>query len=232
MITPTGGRSYFRWLQHEGHAGATPLGDVRPPRARHAQRRDYSAEEAEAIFEVAQGRARSGEWRDVLDITLLAVLRFTGARCAEVAGLQVDELDLARRNVSVLGKGSKRRSVPLPRRLVVVLERYLAEVRPLLPASSFLFPALRHGGAPTGRERSISTHFLRQVVVRYGEAAGVGGPHHPHRWRHTYATHLLRSGVDVVVVRDLMGHTSVATTSVYLHLLREDMRDGVEKAFP
>ncbi|WP_170131478.1 tyrosine-type recombinase/integrase [Quadrisphaera granulorum] len=102
--------------------------------------------------------------------------------------------------MSVLGKGSQRRSVPLPRPLVVVLKRYLTDVRPLLPASGFLFPTLRRGGSRMGRDASVSTH-------------------------------LLRSGVDVVVVRDLMGDASVVTTSIYLQLLREDMRDGVDRAF-
>lgn len=222
-------RAYYRWLAHEGYTGPSPLGDVRPPRARHAPRSEYTREEAEAVLAIARDRARQGGWRDVYDYTLLSVLRYTGARSAEVAGARVDALDLERRNLSVLGKGAKRRGIPLPRACVEDLRTHLTDARVHLPESPFLFPSRRPG--PSTRPSSISTAWVQVIVRRFGEAAGIKGPHHPHRWRHTYATHLLRSGVDVVVVRDLLGHTDVATTSIYLHLLRDDLRDGVERGF-
>jgi site-specific recombinase XerD len=73
---------------------------------------------------------------------------------------------------------------------------------------------------------------VAKVVERAGTEAGVGGRHFPHRWRHSYATSLLRRGVDIHVVQHLMGHANIATTTRYLHLSDADLADAVDKAFP
>ena len=65
-----------------------------------------------------------------------------------------------------------------------------------------------------------------------GEVAGVSGRHFPHRWRHTYATSLLRRGVDVFKAKRLLGHSKLATTERYLHLVDDDLADAVDLAFP
>jgi site-specific recombinase XerD len=72
---------------------------------------------------------------------------------------------------------------------------------------------------------------LERVVQRYGEMAGVAGPHLPHRWRHTYATYLLRRGLDISHIQKLLGHASMTTTSIYLHLVQDDLQEGVTRAF-
>lgn len=222
--------AFYRYLRHHGYDGPTPLGQVRPPKARPVPRRDYSHAEAEAILGAARRNADGGTRKGQFDYAVMATLRYTGVRRGELVDAELDDLDLRRRELSVLGKGRKRRVVPLPRAYVDVMEWYLADVRPRLPPSGMLFANPR--AAVEGRFRGATDgQTLKRMVIRYGLEAEVDGPHLPHRWRHTYATHLLRQGVDVAVVQQLLGHASITTTSVYLHLIRDDLLAGVDKAF-
>ncbi|WP_180357678.1 tyrosine-type recombinase/integrase [Streptomyces sp. NP160] len=222
--------AFYRYLRHHGYDGPTPLERVRPPRARPAPRRDYSDAEAEAILEAARRNADGGTKKGQFDYAVMATLRYTGVRRGELVDAGLGDLDLGRRELTVVGKGRKRRVVPLPRAYVAVMEWYLADVRPRLPASEMLFANPR--AELRGRFRGATDgQTLKRMTARYGVEADVDGPHLPHRWRHTYATHLLRQGVDVAVVQQLLGHSSITTTSVYLHLIRDDLLAGVDRAF-
>ena len=110
-----------------------------------------------------------------------------------------------------------------------VLRDYLDEVRPKLPASPYFFA--NHRGNRRLR-RSYGPHALHNLVVEAGTSAGVAGRHFPHRWRHSYATSLIRRGEDIHVVQRLMGHSNIATTTRYLHLSDADLLDAVDRAFP
>ncbi|MBC3762929.1 tyrosine-type recombinase/integrase [Quadrisphaera oryzae] len=222
--------AFYRFLRHRGYDGPSPLDQVRPPRARPVPRRDYSATEAEAILAAARASAEGGTKKGQFDYAVMATFRYTGVRRGELVDAKVKDLDLPHRELTVLGKGRKRRTIPLPHPYVEIMEWYLAEVRPHLPGSERLFANPRAN--IEGRFRGATDgQSLKRMVVRYGEDAAVPGPHLPHRWRHTYATHLLRRGVDVAVVQKLLGHSSITTTSIYLHLVRDDLQAGVDQAF-
>jgi site-specific recombinase XerD len=112
-----------------------------------------------------------------------------------------------------------------------VLTAYLDELRPLLTPSPYLF--VNPDGLPdcsvTGRYGARAVHRL---VDHAGRGAGLPGRHFPHRWRHTYATSLVRRGVDIHVIQRLMGHSNITTTTRYLHLSDADLLAAVDKAFP
>ena len=162
---------------------------------------------------------------------VLATLRYTGLRRNEVAVVRLDGVDLETRRLSVVGKGDKPRIVPIAPPLVPVLDDYLTTARPELPKSPFFFanPSSHRGDRYEGR---IGPTTVAKVVAGAGTGAGVGGRHFPHRWRHSYATSLLRRGVDIHVVQRLLGHANIATTTRYLHLSDADLSDAVERAFP
>ena len=128
-----------------------------------------------------------------------------------------------------MGKGRKPRVVPIPHVLETVLREYLDELRPKLPMSSYLFANPRGNGNLRGRYGARALHNL---VLEAGTSAAVTGRHHPHRWRHTYATSLVRRGEDIHVVQRLMGHSNIATTTRYLHLSDADLLAAVDRAFP
>ncbi len=104
-----------------------------------------------------------------------------------------------------------------------------SEAVPKLPMSSYFFANPRGNGNLRGRYGARALHSL---VLEAGASAGVAGRNHPHRWRHTYATSLVRRGEDIHVVQRLMGHSNIATTTRYLHLSDADLLAAVDRAFP
>ena len=133
---------------------------------------------------------------------VLATLRWTGLRRNEVSMLRLDDVDLLARRISLVGMGYKARIVPIAPPLVPILDDYLATLRPGKPKSAFFFvnPSSQKGGTNAGRYGPMSVSVLVRAA---GTGAGVSGRHFPHRWRHSYATSLLRRGADIHVVQRL-----------------------------
>ncbi len=218
-------RHFLAWYRPDS---PNPAARVRPPKAPLPRIRIYQPAESEAIIERL---ARGGSLGVRFDHALIATLRFTGIRLAELVGLRVSELDLDRGRTRVFGKGSRWRVVPLPDVLVVILDRYMTEVRPALPDSPWVFanPRVavlsRHAGA-------VDRQIVTLICQRAGDRADVAGPHHPHRWRHSFATELLRAGTDLAVVQRLLGHVNLETTTRYLHLADADLRTAIDRVYP
>ncbi len=225
QIAVTALRHFLAWYRP---AGPNPAARVRPPKAPPARIRVYQPAEVDAILDRL---ARGYQIGIRFDHTLIATLRFTGIRLAELVGMRLSELDLARGRTRVFGKGSRWRMVPLPDVLVAILDSYLTEVRPVLPDSPWVFanPRATARGRHTG---VVDRQIVTLICKRAGERAGVTGPHHPHRWRHSFATELLRGGTDLAVVQRLLGHVNLETTTRYLHLADEDLRAAIDQVYP
>ncbi len=111
----------------------------------------------------------------------------------------------------------------------VVLEaESMPELRPKLPAPRYFFANPRGNRRLRGR---YGPRALHELVLEAGTLAGVAGRHFAHRWRHTYATSLVRRGEDIHVVQRLTGHSNIATTSRYLHLVDADLLEAIDRAF-
>jgi integrase/recombinase XerC len=159
------------------------------------------------------------------DRAILELMYGSGLRVGEVAGLTVDRLDLARGRVTVMGKGSKEREVPLSDPAAEALEAYLRHGRgDLADGSASVFF--------NRRKRPIGTRDIRRLVGRYGERT-LGGRHvTPHTLRHSFATHLLEGGADIRAVQELLGHASVATTQRYTHVSRTRLFEAYRQSHP
>ena len=219
-------RSFYRFLIAEGLSEENPAVAVTLPSPVRPRVEFYSDAEADAIIEWASSQPGL---RWLVGRVLLLTLRYTGLRMKELVNLRTEEIDLDARRISLVGKGRKPRVVPIPHLLADVLREYLDELRPSLPKSAYLFANPMGNRSLRGR---YGPRALHNLVVEAGTSAGVGGRHFPHRWRHTYATSLIRRGVDIHIVQRLMGHSNIATTSRYLHLLDADLLDAVDRAFP
>lgn len=218
-------RTFFTWLLPEGPNPAEQVPNPRyPPRPVDP----YRPHEVARILEVLEHR---GSLSGAFDHAVIATLRWTGIRVAELTGLRLDRLDLNRRRAKVVGKGSRPRTVPIPLSLAEHLAVYLEQVRPKCPPSGFVFasPRTQTGSAQRGVTDNQAVRYLCQ---RAGLDAGLKGRHHPHRWRHSYATELLRGGVDLHVVQRLLGHSNLETTTRYLHLLDADLRAAIDRTYP
>ena len=157
------------------------------------------------------------------DLAVMELLYGSGLRVAELCALSEADMDLGRRTVTVWGKGSKQRRVPMSEPSVEAVERWLERGRPLLvregtPADA-AFLGVR-GGRLQARE-------VRRILDAHSPT-----PVHPHALRHTFATHLLDGGADLRVVQELLGHSSLDTTQVYTHVSKERLLQAYERSHP
>lgn len=140
--------------------------------------------------------------------TMLQVLYGTGLRVSELVGLRIGDIDSDRNTITVRrGKGAKDRQVPLPPTLLQVLREYWKLYRP----KEFLFENRRNGA-------QMSERTVQAVFVQAKKASGINKKISAHTLRHSYATHLLEAGTDLLSIRNQLGHSNITTTTVYLHL--------------
>ena len=160
-------------------------------------------------------------WRRLRDDAVLEVLYGSGVRVGELCGLDLDALDLVGSAVSVWGKGSKQRRVPLSQPAVVALTAWMVIREDVVPAAA--------GAALFGNERGVrlSPRDVRRIVDRRSPR-----PTHPHALRHSFATHLLDGGADLRAVQELLGHADVATTQRYTHISNHRLREAYAEAHP
>jgi len=144
----------------------------------------------------------------VHDRTLLDVCYTCGLRVSELVGLQVADIDSERMVLCILGKGQKERLVPISPRLLKVLRVYWLTCRP----KTWLFP-----GAIDPAKR-LTENAVRRLCEQSAERAGLNKRITPHTLRHSFATHLLEAGVDLLTVQALLGHNHLRTTAIYLHV--------------
>lgn len=211
-------RKLYAWLVSHDLAEHNPARRVITPRVGQAEIVVYQPEEIAAIFTHLRSL---DDLRGRLRHVIVACLRYTGMRSVELRTLTLDRLELAHGRAQVHGKGGRRRTVLLPPKLAELLEVYLADIRPQLPDSPLLLsnPARLVTTPDTG----FGPEAIHREVRLAGQHAGLPGRHHPHRWRHTYATELVRAGVELYKVQRLLGHKSVSTTMVYTHLVVDDL---------
>ena len=149
------------------------------------------------------------------DRALLALLYGTGIRASECASLCESHVDLKQLTIYVRGKGGHERVIPLNPQLAEVLSSYVHERGPALPTAPFF--RSRFG-------RRLSRGAVYDRVRTWGQRSHIGIAISPHRMRHTFATHLVRAGVGLVTIRDLLGHRLITSTQIYLHVTGDDLR--------
>ena len=216
-------RTYFGFLIEEGLLNEDPTEGLRSPKVGRTLPTVLSLHEMEALLE-APRLDSPGYWRDR---TILEVLYATGVRVSELIGLRITDVDLDMRVCTVFGKGAKERLVPLGRPACVALERYLRDVRPGMDMG-------RGQGRVflSRRGRPLSRTTVWGLVRSAAHAAGIRSKVSPHTLRHTFATHLLEGGADLVAVQELLGHADVSTTQIYTHVDRSHLRDVHRKYHP
>ncbi len=161
------------------------------------------------------------------DQAVLELAYASGLRLAELRGLRLEQLHLDAGFVNVIGKGNKERVVPVGRKAVTALNRYLEAGRPKLvsPRSTAAVFLTKKGSA-----FAASTLWTR--IKRRVRRAGVERNVTPHMLRHSFATHLLEHGADLRVIQELLGHASISTTEVYTHVTGNRLRDIHRKFHP
>ena len=213
-------RRYFGYMRRQGALAVDPSVALRSPAGDGRLPRVLDHADVSALLD---GPTADDEppWRRVRDDAVLEVLYGSGVRVGELCGLDLDALDLDGSAVSVWGKGSKQRRVPLSQPAVAALRAWLVIRGDVVPPTA--------GAALFGNERGarLSPRDVRRIVDRRSPR-----PTHPHALRHTFATHLLDGGADLRAVQELLGHADVATTQRYTHISNHRLREAYSEAHP
>jgi integrase/recombinase XerC len=167
---------------------------------------------------------------ELRDAALAELLYGAGLRVGELVALDVRDVDLTRGEVRVMGKGGKERVVPVPAAARAALAAWLRPRRNAGVLGEPLFTALR---ARRGeRPRRLDARDVRRRLARRALAAGLADRVHPHRLRHSYATHLLDMGADLRAIQELLGHASLSTTQKYTAVSAERLVAVYDRAHP
>lgn len=208
-------RTLLRWAGRQGHLSEELGGLIRVPRGRVLPR-DLAEQDVQRLLERGSPRPR--------DRAILELLYGTGLRRAELCRLALDDIDLSGGTVHVRrGKGGKDRIVPFGVKAAEAVRRYLREERTGLRGTALF---VTNEGEPLG----LGT--LWKVVATASRRAGLAKAASPHRLRHSYATHLLRGGADVVSIKALLGHAGLESTQVYTHLAVADLAAMIRRCHP
>jgi len=217
-------RGFYRYLKEESVIAENPWAGVRGPKLPKDLPEFLTVPEASNLVEKPDEKTPMG----LRDRAMLEVLYGCGLRVAELVGLDMGAVDFGRAIVTVLGKGSKYRMVPLGEPAIKALRRYIT-VRPKLlkPARAdekALF--LNRFGT------RLTTRSIRRTLDKYALLAGVTRNVHPHVLRHSYATHMLMGGADLRSIQELLGHSRISTTQKYTHLDLAGLRKVYEDTHP
>jgi integrase/recombinase XerC len=199
-------RSFFRYLVREGVLTSNPGVDIRAPKV--ARRLPHTLD-TDQMARLLGGKAETG--LDVRDQAILELLYSSGLRLQELVSLDLAQVDLADRTVRVHGKGNKVRILPVGRRAVDAIRRWLRERATVANVDE---SALFVGNSG----QRLGARAIQLRVARWARRRGLGINAHPHLFRHSFATHLLESSGDLRAVQELLGHASLSTTQIYTHL--------------
>ena len=220
-------RSLFRFLCREGALAANPAGAIAAPAVVRSRPRHLPVAQVAQAIEAPFAERFTG----VRDRAIMEVFYGSGIRLGELVALNLSALDLEEGTIKVLGKGRRERIAPigakarealqtyLQRRVEVLLEFHVAEVD---AGALFL----------NGRGKRLSRRMVQRVVERYLRTVSEAESLSPHLLRHSFATHLLDAGADLVAVKELLGHATLTTTQVYTEVSLDRLREIYARAHP
>ncbi|MDR6506690.1 tyrosine recombinase XerC [Arthrobacter oryzae] len=220
-------RSFTAWAVREELLEADPALRLKAPKREKSLPGVLHQQQVVRVLDGLETAATDGAPLAVRNRAMVELLYATGVRVGELAGMDVDDLDLDRRTLRVIGKGNKERTVPYGLPAAVAVDDWLHRGRPLLAADAS-GPALFLGA----RGRRVDQRQVRAVVKDLLDALGDTAATGPHALRHSAATHLLDGGADLRAVQEILGHSSLATTQIYTHVSVDRLRRSYQQAHP
>lgn len=222
-------RSFYRFLHVEERVEANPARAVRTPKLDRTLPGFLTREQVDSLFALAEARAEEGGFHALRNLAVVELFYATGMRLSELQGLNVTDLDVVSDRARVMGKGRKERIVPLGRASVRALRRYY-EARERVMAASPRGDRRAVFVGQTGRR--LSVRQVQNVVGAFLKLAADEAGLSTHSLRHTFATHMLDAGADLLAVKELLGHASLSTTRIYTHTSKERLKKVYRQAHP
>ena len=231
----SGWRGFYVWLGREGLVSSNPVQDVRAPKAPKPLPKALSVDDAVQLADYQAAPDVADPWLECRDAALVELLYGCGLRVGELVGLDVQAgtqakgwIDAEAGEAHVLGKGSKRRSVPVGGKALDALQAWCAVRDQGLSPATAEQAALFIGRNGTRLTAQAIWQRLRQRSLK----AGLSTPVHPHMLRHSFASHVLQSSQDLRGVQELLGHANITTTQVYTRLDFQHLAQAYDAAHP
>lgn len=216
-------KTWFKYLRKRGEVDVNPMVKVIAPKASKRLPVYVQEENMEKLFErVDFGEGYSG----LRDRLILEMLYCTGVRRAELIGLKEEDVDWSTHQLRVFGKRRKERLIPMGRHLVQLIEQYLKVKEAEFPALNENHLFLTNKGKP------LYAGFVYKLVNRHLSLVTTLEQRSPHVLRHSFATHLSNSGADLNAIKELLGHSSLSATQVYMHNSIEKLKTVYQQAHP
>ena len=208
-------RMFHRFLLSERILKDDPTSLIESPKLSKKIPEALSVNEVEALLAAPSGRDKQG----IRDKAILELFYATGMRVSEVVELKCDSVNLDVGFLRCIGKGNKERVIPLGRKAIESVKKYLQSSRSVFlgkKESEYLFIS-RLG-------KKISRQSLWKLIKGYAREAGIKKPMRPHILRHSIATHLLERGADLRSVQEMLGHADISTTQIYTHINKDRLK--------
>jgi integrase/recombinase XerD len=219
-------RNFFRWAQTQDMITQDPATKLESPKIRKSLPGYLRLDEVERLLGQPDEKTPLG----LRDRAMLEVLYSTGLRVSELVNLRVSDLDSKLGCVRCIGKGDKERIVPVGRKALGMVDKYVREARALLVRQ------VKAGTSPTlfvnRRGASLSRVGVWKILSAYGRKARLRQALTPHMLRHSFATHLLERGADLRSVQLMLGHADISTTQIYTHVVEERLKQVYKAHHP
>ena len=230
----SGWRGFYAWLGRQSLVASNPVQDVRAPKAPKPLPKALAVDDAVQFADFVSDDA---PWLEARDAAMVELLYGSGLRVGELVGLDAVAsaqargwVDMQAAQAHVLGKGSKRRSVPVGGPALRALTRWL-DLRTAVTASGK--SEADSAALFLGRNGTrLSAQSVWQRLKRRSQLAGLNTPVHPHMLRHSFASHVLQSSSDLRGVQELLGHANISTTQVYTRLDFQHLAKAYDAAHP
>ncbi|WP_210398270.1 tyrosine recombinase XerC [Motiliproteus sediminis] len=213
-------RTFFHYLIREGLAGTNPAVGISAPKSGKPLPKTLDADQLGQLLD-----QNSDDPLVVRDLAMLELLYSSGLRLAELVSLDINSVDLREANLRVTGKGRKTRQLPVGRKATAALERWLDCRDQLADYGERALFVSQQG-------QRLSPRSVQARLARWGQQNGLQERLHPHRVRHSFASHLLESSGDLRAVQELLGHADISTTQIYTHLDFQHLADVYDNAHP
>jgi len=198
-------RSFCDWLLKQQKITANPARGVSIPKLAHHLPKNIDIDDVNQLLSIDLNEPLS-----IRDRAMLELMYSSGLRLSELVGLDLEHIDLQTNDVLVVGKGNKERKLPIGGQASRWLQHWLTVRQQFKPVDNALFISQRG--------QRISCRNVQQRFALWGRRQGIASHIHPHKLRHSFATHMLEASGDLRAVQELLGHANLATTQIYTHL--------------
>jgi integrase/recombinase XerC len=223
-------RSFFKYHLKTGGIETTPMGKVISPKSGKRLPVFIKEDETRKLMETLSQSTE--DWKTLNAKMLITLFYTTGMRLSELINLKEKQFDAGRSQIKVLGKGNKERVIPVGKEAVKNIEEYKRLKKKEFAPKDDFEAKMEDFLLVTEKGKKLYPKYAYLLVKEYLGQAGTLDKKSPHVLRHTFATHLMNSGADLNAVKELLGHSSLASTQVYTHNSIEKLRNVYKKAHP